>query len=110
MSVERRKQRRFPVQIDAYCNGSARAGMGRLANLSAGGCRITSPVPLAVGETAVFTLYLGKKSLAVSGRVVAVRGKSVSVRFENMTLSIQNQLDEFLASLSDRPLASRATH
>jgi hypothetical protein len=84
--------------------------MGRLSNLSAGGCRITSPVPLAVGETAVFTLYFGQRSLAVAGRVVAVSGKSVSVRFENMTLSIQNQLEEFLASLSDRPLASRTAH
>ncbi|HEX7780113.1 MAG TPA: PilZ domain-containing protein [Vicinamibacterales bacterium] len=110
MPAERRKQRRFSVQVDAYCNGAARAGVGRLSNLSAGGCRITSSVPLGIGETAVFTLYFGKKSLAVSGRVVAVTGRTVSVRFENMTLSVQNQLDEFLASLSDRPLASRATH
>lgn len=108
MGADRRKRRRFPVRIDAHCRGTTHAGMGQLSDLSAGGCRVTTSVPLALGDPAVFTMFFDNGLIMVSGRVVAVGANSVSVRFENMTASTQEQLDAFLATLNrNQPLALR---
>jgi c-di-GMP-binding flagellar brake protein YcgR len=85
--------------------------MGQLSDLSAGGCRVATSVPLALGDPAVFTMFIDNGLIMVSGRVVAVGANSVSVRFENMTASTRDQLDAFLASLNkDRSVAHRTGH
>jgi hypothetical protein len=85
--------------------------MGRVSDLSVGGCRITTAVPLLQGDTAVLTMSLGGREMTLPGRVVAVSAKSVSVRFENMTPSTEYQLAEALQVLDrDLPLVSRMKH
>jgi hypothetical protein len=74
--------------------------MGRVSNLSAGGCRVASSVTLESGSPAVFTMYFHNGSLTLPGRVVAVGTKSLSVRFENLTPSLRYQLSECLESLN----------
>jgi hypothetical protein len=101
MAAERRKQRRIPVRIDTYCKGTATAGIGHVADLSAGGCRVKSSVPLAMGDQAVLTMYFGRGgtiSLLVS--VVSIGDKGVGVKFENMTASLNYQVGELMQSVS----------
>jgi len=101
MASERRKQRRIPVRIDTFCKGAAKAGMGRLADLSAGGCRITSSVPLAQGDQAVLTMYFGNDdSMTILGRVVSIGDKGIGLKFENVTPSLKFQIGEVLQSLN----------
>ena len=111
MGPERRKHRRFPVRIDAYCRGNTQAGLGRVSDLSAGGCRITTGVALQRDDTAVLTMTLGGREMTLPGRVVAVNATGVSIRFENMTPSTEYQLAEALQLLDrDLPLVSKLKH
>ncbi len=76
--------------------------MGRVSDLSAAGCRITSSVPLVVGDQAVFTLYFSRGgTMTVRGRVVSIRSKSVGVMFENVTPSLAFQIREAIAALDE---------
>lgn len=108
MRSERRKHRRFPVRIDSYCRGTTQAGIGRVSDLSAGGCRITTSVPLVQGDTAVITMNVTGRPMTLSGRVVAAGARGINIRFENLTASAEHALLEFLQSLDrDFPVISR---
>jgi hypothetical protein len=100
MATERRKQRRLAVRIDTYCKGTAKAGIGHVADLSAGGCRIQTKVPLAVGDTAVLTMYFGASgNISLLCRVVSIFDKGAGVKFENMTASLNYQFGELMEAI-----------
>ena len=101
MGTERRKQRRIPVRIDTHFKSTTKAGIGHVSDLSAGGCRLTSNVPLAPGDQAVLTLYFDRDgSMTVTGRVVSIGAKGIGIKFENLSSSIQHQFREMLYSLN----------
>jgi hypothetical protein len=96
------------VRIDSYCRGTTQAGIGRVSDLSAGGCRITTSVPLLQGDTVVLTLKVTGRPMTLPGRVVATGARGINIRFENLTASAEHQLVEFLQSLDrDFPVISR---
>jgi hypothetical protein len=100
MASERRKQRRIPVRIDSYWKNGCKAGMGHLSNLSVGGCRLISKVPLEQGDHTVLTIYFGGSgSMTLEGHVVSTGSKGVGVKFDKMTASLEFQINEALQSL-----------
>jgi hypothetical protein len=99
--AERRRQRRIPVRIDSYWKSMSKSGMGHVSNLSAGGCRVTCGIDLAVGDQTVLTMYFGQTgSMTLQGRVVTIGPKGIGIKFEKMTSSLQYQIGEVLGSLN----------
>ncbi len=102
MASERRKHKRIAIHIDSYCKGTAKAGMGRVSDLSAAGCRITSSLPLVVGDQAVFTFYFSRGGpMTILGRIVSIGSKGVGVKFENVTPSLAFQIREAIAAMDE---------
>jgi PilZ domain-containing protein len=100
MAGERRKQRRIPVRIDSYWKNCTKAGIGYVSNLSVGGCRLVSKIPLELGDHTVLTMYLGSGgTLTIQGHVVSAGSKGVGVQFDRMTASLEFQINEALQSL-----------
>jgi hypothetical protein len=98
---ERRRQRRIPVRVDSYWKSLSKSGMGHVSDLSAGGCRVTCGLPLAVGDQTVLTLYFGSNgTMTLQGRVVSVGANGIGIKFEQMTSSLQYQIGEVLSSLN----------
>jgi hypothetical protein len=101
MRAERRKKRRVSVRVDTYYKGTARAGIGQVSNLSTGGCRMTSNVPLAPGDQVVLTFYFGREgSITVLGRIMSVGAQDVGIKFEKLTRSLEYQLDQVLETFT----------
>ena len=95
MAPERRRQRRIPVRIDAYWKNCTKAGLARVSNLSLGGCRLTSNLPLKMGDYTVLTIYFGSGgSMTLEGRVVSMSPKGFGVRFDNVTEMLKYQITE----------------
>jgi hypothetical protein len=99
--AERRRQQRIPVRIDGYWKSKgSKAGMGHVSNLSTGGCRLTTTLPLERGDRTILTLYFGRGgSITVQGRVVSGGSTSVGVKFENITSSLEFQIGEAMNRL-----------
>jgi PilZ domain len=101
MAPERRRQRRIPVRIDAYWKNCTKAGLAQVLNLSLGGCRLVSNLPLQMGDYTVLTIYFGPGgSMTLQGRVVSTGSKGVGVRFDNMTESLKFQITEAMQSFN----------
>jgi PilZ domain-containing protein len=99
--AERKRQRRIPVRIDSYWKSMSKSGMGHVANLSAGGCRVTCAMDLAVGDQTMLTMYFGQNgSMTIQGRVVSRGLNSIGIKFEKMTSSLQYQIGEVPGSLN----------
>lgn len=95
MSPERRRQRRIAVRIDAYWKNCTKAGLAQVLNLSLGGCRLVSNLPLKMGDYTVLTIYFGSGgSMTLEGRVVSMSPKGFGVRFDNLTDSLKYQITE----------------
>jgi hypothetical protein len=101
MRAERRTKRRVSVRVDTHYKGTARAGIGQVSNLSAGGCRMTSNVPLAPGDQVVLTFYFGRQgSITVPGLVVSIAARGAGIKFEKLTPSLEFQLDHILETFT----------
>ena len=99
--AERRRQRRIPVRVDSFWKTTSKSGMGHVSNLSAGGCRVTCAIDLAVGDQTVLTMYFGTNgSMTLQGRVVSIGENGIGIKFEKMTGSLQYQIGEVLGSLN----------
>ncbi len=99
--AERRRQRRIPVHVDAFCKGAAKSGIGQLCDLSVGGCRIASKLALTTGDEAVLTLYFDRNgSVTIRGRIVSTGPKGLGVKFEHVTVSQKFHLGEIIHALN----------
>jgi len=56
--MEKRKQPRFTAQFRSTFSGGQREGQGRTLDMSAGGCRVETEVPVVVGASFECRIYV----------------------------------------------------
>jgi Tfp pilus assembly protein PilZ len=112
---------RDPERRRYACFGSAdiRLGLvgglerGRIANLSAGGCYVTTDAPYKVGEQVEMTLHVNKMSFRVAGSVVNVPPlvaaghrkaglAGMDIQFQQMSAGSRARLQELIGELQTK--------
>jgi hypothetical protein len=104
-----RTYRRFSVQCVLYFASGALHGAGTVWNLSAGGCRVDSDVPLPKGARLKLFVMLpdGAQPVVVEQAVVCwSRGREVGLSTRHLTVQHAARLQTFLSDhASFLPLA-----
>ncbi len=74
---------------------------GKATDLSAGGCFVGMPVPLAIGTKLKIGMWLDQNKLTLKGKVVNSRpGFGIGIQFLEIKESEAGQLRQFLRSIS----------
>jgi hypothetical protein len=113
MSDERRTHPRVPLSIDGRWQGAEGAGLCRTANLSLGGCFARTPVPPAVDQPMLVTLFFGGRgALLVKGQVVRVEpGVGFGMQFGELMPETRHRLHDEIAQIRRRSgLYSSSNH
>jgi hypothetical protein len=103
-SSERRVFKRFRVEIPiSFClEEPSLEGKGTVYNLSIGGCKVTSAIPVSPGHYLSIRLHLGTDPSPLEVRLAAVRwamAGDFGVAFLNMASDQYERLQRFLADL-----------
>lgn len=114
---ERRRHARYRVDFPATFSNDRTSGFGVIADVSAGGCRVTSKTPIVAGEFGQLLINLpnGIAPLTVSHALVRwVRGQECGIEFIRMEPNdkgwlsrMTSQLDVVLSSRGETDWASR---
>jgi len=102
-TVELRKHRRHPVNFQGvFSSGTVQGEEGVVLDLSLGGCRVASPVPMPTDT--VFHLQIRPRQAApiyIPGAVVRwVRGSAFGVQFQELAEYESKALTRLLGLLS----------
>lgn len=101
---DRRATPRFIVQFRTAISGPAKlVGTGLLLDLSAGGCRLESPLAMEPGvvlELRIYVLGLEWPLMIDEARVQWVSGQIVGLAFFRIRQTEQQRLDEVITNLS----------
>lgn len=107
-----RKHDRFSTRFDPVSvsfSGEAQ-GVGKLYDISYGGCKVESTASLALGTSVTlrFRAMKGGKQLIISGGIVSwtVPHKCFGVKFIKLDQHEEHALDQYLTVLNDLFLAS----
>lgn len=102
---DRRATPRFRVQFRATFSGPTKLeGTGIMLDLSTGGCRVESPVPLAPGVTLELRIYVPDQEwpLMVEGASVQwISGQVCGLAFFQMRDSERQRLGQVITTLMD---------
>jgi len=101
-SHERRVQPRFTTQLRSTFSGTREEGHGRTIDISSGGCKIESEMPVAVGSTFECRLHVPGLDwpLRVDEATVRwVEGKTFGIAFTRLRKEEQTKLETVLAHL-----------
>ena len=91
--------------VEIYPNEQKAPIRARTADLSLGGCFVEMSTPLAVGTPVRLGLWVREAKLWINGKTVSVApGFGNGVAFQDMPEADQNQLKQFLASITRIPL------
>lgn len=85
--MEKRAQPRFTAQFRSTFSGGQREGNGRTLDLSSGGCRIETDIPVVIGaafECRIYAPSLDWPLRIDEAQVRWVRGNTIGVAFVKM--------------------------
>ena len=86
MSTDRRRHPRLAQPFDASWSGASGGSACRIADISWGGCFITTLAEPSKGERAIVTISVGYATITVEGRVASVdRPMGFAVEFDPLT-------------------------
>ena len=100
---ERRRHARYRVDLPATFSNERTCGFGMIADVSAGGCRIESQVPIAPGEVGQLLIELPDcpAPLKVSQALVRwVRGQEYGIEFLRMEPDDEGWLTRLIGHIS----------
>ena len=92
--MERRRHRRVPLQVESYLLGNSHEIEGHTLDLSLGGAKFESDLPVFPGKTIMVRLVVPGAESSVSipeARVRWVCEQTIGVEFENIR---SNELDD----------------
>ena len=103
--VDRRATPRLRVQFRTTFSGSTnKEGMGVMLDLSSGGCRVESPVPVEPGlllELRIYALNIEWPLMIEAASVQWVSGKTFGLAFFRITESEQQRLGQVIEDLTE---------
>ena len=100
---ERRTQPRFSTQFRSIFSGSCHEGHGRTLDISVGGCKVESEMPVTIGHTFECRLHIPGLDWPLRIEEVTVRwveGKTFGVSFTHLHPQELAKLETVLARLS----------
>ncbi len=100
--MEKRAQPRFTAQFRSTFSGGQREGQGRTLDLSAGGCRIETDMPVVIGaafECRIFAPGLDWPIRIDEARVRWVRGNTFGVEFAKLRKEERAKLNQLVKAL-----------
>jgi PilZ domain len=100
--MEKRKQPRFTAQFRSTFSGGQREGQGRTLDMSVGGCRIETEVPVVVGasfECRIYVPGLDWPLRVEESQVRWVKGNVFGLEFTKIGSDEQVKLKQLLSGL-----------
>ncbi|HXX76426.1 MAG TPA: PilZ domain-containing protein [Nitrospiraceae bacterium] len=100
--MEKRAQPRFTAQFRSTFSGGQREGNGRTLDLSSGGCRIETDIPVVIGaafECRIYAPSLDWPLRVDEAQVRWVRGNTFGVAFVKMRTEERAKLNNLVKAL-----------
>ncbi len=102
--MDKRQQPRFTAQFRSTFSGGQREGQGRTLDLSAGGCKIETDLPVFVGASFECRIYIPGLDWPLridEAQVRWVKDNTFGIQFTKIQLDEETKLKEVTASLNE---------
>ncbi|TKS64478.1 MAG: PilZ domain-containing protein [Nitrospira sp.] len=102
--MDKRQQPRFTAQFRSTFSGGQREGQGRTLDLSAGGCKIETDLPVFVGASFECRIYIPGLDWPLridEAQVRWVKDNTFGIQFTKIQLDEETKLKEVIASLNE---------
>ena len=104
--MEKRQQPRFTSQFRSTFSGGQREGQGRTMDLSTGGCKIETNLPVVVGASLECRIYIPELDWPLrideaQVRWVKAKTKTVGIQFAKIRFDEKAKLKSVIASLNE---------
>ena len=102
--MEKRQQPRFTSQFRSAFSGGQREGQGRTLDLSAGGCKIETDLPVVVGASFECRIYIPGLDWPLridEAQVRWVKAKIFGIQFTKIQPDEEAKLKRVIASLNE---------
>jgi c-di-GMP-binding flagellar brake protein YcgR len=102
--MEKRQQPRFTSQFRSTFSGGQREGQGRTLDLSAGGCKIETDLPVAKGSSFECRIYVPGLDWPLridEAQVRWVKAKTFGIQFTKIQPDEEAKLKRVIASLGE---------
>ena len=102
--MDKRQQLRFTAQFRSTFSGGQREGQGRTLDLSAGGCKIETDLPVFVGASFECRIYIPGLDWPLridEAQVRWVKDNTFGTQFTKIQLDEETKLKEVIASLNE---------
>jgi hypothetical protein len=102
--MEKRQQPRFTSQFRSTMSGGQREGQGRTLDLSSGGCKIETDLPVVVGASFEFRIYVPGLDWPLridEAQVRWVKANTFGIQFMKIQPAEEVKLKQVIATLSE---------
>jgi PilZ domain len=102
--VEKRQQPRFTSQFRSTFSGGQREGQGRTVDLSSGGCKIETDLPLIVGTAVECRIYVPGLDWPLridEAQVRWVKAETFGIQFTKIQPAEEAKLKQVIANLNE---------
>ncbi len=102
--VEKRQQPRFTSQFRSIFSGGQREGQGRTLDLSTGGCKIETDLPVVVGDAFECRIYIPGLDWPLridEAQVRWVKARTFGIQFTKIQPDEEAKLKRVIASLNE---------
>jgi hypothetical protein len=102
--MERRQQPRFTAQFRSTFSGGQREGQGRTPDLSTGGCKIETDLPVVVGASFECRIYVPGLDWPLridEAQVRWVRARTFGIQFTKIQPDEEAKLKRVIAGLNE---------
>ena len=102
--MEKRQQPRFTSQFRSIFSGGQREGQGRTLDLSTGGCKIETDLPVVAGESFECRIYVPGLDWPLridEGQVRWVKAGTFGIQFTKTQPDEEVKLKRVIASLNE---------
>jgi len=103
-SMEKRQQPRFTSQFRSTFSGGQQEGQGRTLDLSTGGCKIETDLPVTVGASFECRIYVPGLDWPLridEAQVRWVKAKTFGIQFTKIQPDEEEKLKRAIASLNE---------
>jgi len=102
--MEQRRQARFTAQFRSTFSGGQREGQGRTLDLSTGGCKIETDLPVVAGESFECRIYVPGLDWPLridEAQVRWVKANTFGIHFTKIQPDEEEKLKRVIASLNE---------
>ena len=102
--MEQRRQARFTAQFRSTFSGGQREGQGRTLDLSTGGCKIETDLPVVAGESFECRIYVPGLDWPLridEAQVRWVKANTFGIHFTKIKPDEEVKLKQVIASLNE---------